>query len=53
MDMLEQMMNERVKVIALAHIGNVLGYIAPMKEICALAHRYGAIVVAVSYTHLT
>ena len=45
MDMLEQMMNERVKVIALAHIGNVLGYIAPMKEICALAHRYGAIVV--------
>lgn len=45
MEDLELMMNERVKVIALAHIGNVLGYIAPIKEICAMAHRYGAIVV--------
>ena len=39
------MMSERVRVIALAHISNVLGYQAPMKEICELAHRYGAIVV--------
>lgn len=38
-------MNERVKVVVLAHISNVLGYTLPMKEICTLAHRYGAIVV--------
>ena len=35
------MMNERVRVVALAHISNVLGYLAPMREICELAHRYG------------
>ena len=28
------MMNERVRVVALAHISNVLGYLAPMREIC-------------------
>lgn len=39
------MMNEHVKVIALAHISNVLGYISPIKEICSLAHQYGAVVV--------
>ena len=39
------MMNERVRVVALAHISNVLGYLAPMREICELAHRYGAVVV--------
>lgn len=42
---LSDVMSERVKVIVLAHITNVLGYEAPIKEICALAHRYGAIVV--------
>lgn len=39
------MMSEHVKVIALAHITNVLGYLLPMKEICEIAHEYGAIVV--------
>lgn len=39
------MMNGNVKVIALAQITNVLGYLVPIKEICELAHRYGAIVV--------
>lgn len=41
----EKMMNDKVKIISLAHVGNVLGYIAPMKEICQIAHRYGAKVV--------
>lgn len=42
---LASMMDERVKVIVLAQISNVLGYLAPIREICALAHRYDAIVV--------
>lgn len=49
------MMSENVKVIALAQITNVLGYLLPMKEICELAHSYGAIVVvdgAQSVPHL-
>lgn len=51
----EAMMREDVKVIALAQITNVLGYLLPMKEICELAHSYGAIVVvdgAQSVPHL-
>ncbi len=42
---LRSQMNERVKVIALAMITNVLGYEAPIQKICALAHEYGAVVV--------
>lgn len=51
----EAMMDSRVKVVAAAQITNVLGYILPMKEICAIAHRYGAVVVvdgAQSVPHL-
>lgn len=51
----EMMLNQNVKVIALAQISNVLGYLVPIKEICALAHQYGAIVVvdgAQSVPHL-
>lgn len=49
------MMDEHVKMIVTAHITNVLGYIAPMKEICEVAHRYGALVLvdgAQSVPHL-
>lgn len=38
-------MSERVKVITLAQITNVLGYLAPIKEICDVAHSYGAVVI--------
>lgn len=41
----KQKMNHHVKVVALAQITNVLGYLAPIKEICEIAHEYGAIVV--------
>lgn len=42
---LRSQMSERIKVIAVAMITNVLGYEAPIKEICAIAHSYGAVVV--------
>ena len=38
-------MNEKVKVVAIAQVTNVLGYEVPMKEICRIAHEYGAIVI--------
>ncbi len=38
-------MNEKVKVVTIASITNVLGYIVPIKEIVKIAHDYGAIVV--------
>ena len=38
-------MSERVKVVAIAQVSNVLGYVVPIKEICEIAHQYGAVVV--------
>lgn len=42
---LKTVLNDRVKVIALANVTNVLGYPVPIKEICRLAHEIGAVVV--------
>lgn len=39
-------MSENTKILAIAEVTNVLGYKAPMKDICAYAHEHGAIVVA-------
>lgn len=38
-------MHDKVKVVALAQVSNVLGFEAPVKEICQLAHENSAIVV--------
>jgi cysteine desulfurase / selenocysteine lyase len=37
-------MNDKVKLVSIAHISNVLGYIQPIKEITKIAHEYGAII---------
>lgn len=37
-------MHDRVKIVAVAHIGNVLGQKIEMKEIAKIAHEYNAIV---------
>lgn len=34
----------KTKIISIAHVTNVLGYMVPIKEICALAHEQGIIV---------
>lgn len=44
-DLFKKVMHKGVKVVTLAQVSNVLGYILPMKEITAIAHEYGAIVV--------
>ena len=41
----EKAMHKGVKVVALAHVTNVLGSLIPIKQITAIAHSYGAIVV--------
>lgn len=38
-------MNENVKIVSMAQVGNVLGYTAPIKEITSVVHEYGAIMV--------
>ena len=41
----EKLLNEGPKVVSIAHISNVLGTINPVKEMVAMAHRYGIPVV--------
>ena len=35
----------QTKVVAINHVSNVMGYIAPIKEICEIAHQQDAIVI--------
>ena len=38
-------MHAKVKVVVIAHISNVLGYVVPIKELTEIAHSFGAIVI--------
>ncbi|EDO1084637.1 SufS family cysteine desulfurase [Listeria monocytogenes] len=40
----EKTIGEKTKIVALAHVSNVLGTITPMKEIAAIAHQFGAVI---------
>lgn len=42
---LRNAITSRTKIIAVAHVTNVLGYVAPVKELAAIAHSHGAILV--------
>lgn len=44
MDEVKQKLTDRTKIVAITHISNVLGVINPVKEIAALAHEKGAVV---------
>ena len=37
-------LSENTKVVAINYVSNVMGYVSPIKEICALAHEKGAVV---------
>ncbi|AET59949.1 cysteine desulfurase [Paenibacillus terrae] len=41
----EKTITENTKIVAIAHVSNVLGVVNPVKEIAAIAHRKGAIIV--------
>ena len=41
---LESLLSGRTKLVALAHVSNVLGTINPVRTVCDLAHAHGALV---------
>jgi cysteine desulfurase / selenocysteine lyase len=43
MEIFEQLLSERTKLVAVTHISNALGTINPVKEIIAKAHEAGAV----------
>ncbi|MFI3125326.1 cysteine desulfurase [Streptococcus suis] len=45
MDVLKELLSEKTKFVSLAHISNVLGSVAPIKEIAELVHAVGAYLV--------
>lgn len=52
---LEALITDRTKIIAVPHVSNVLGTVLPVKEIAALAHKAGAVLVvdgAQGVTHM-
>ncbi|WP_323796002.1 cysteine desulfurase [Nisaea sp.] len=52
---LEALITDRTKIISVPHVSNVLGTVLPVKEIAALAHKAGAILVvdgAQGVTHM-
>lgn len=42
---LRKTINKNTKIVSLAHVGNVFGFIADMKSFAKIAHEYGAIIV--------
>ncbi len=40
MDVFESLLNERTKIVSVAHVSNALGTINPVKEIIDIAHRH-------------
>ncbi len=42
LDNLKNLLTKKTKVLAIAHVSNVLGYVAPLSDLAALAHNVGA-----------
>lgn len=42
---LKKVVSKNTKIVSLAHVGNVLGYVADVKEFAKIAHENGAIMV--------
>lgn len=45
LDQFKEILSNRTRIVAFSHVSNVLGYINPAKEMCALARQVGARVV--------
>jgi cysteine desulfurase/selenocysteine lyase len=45
LELLPEIITERTRILAFAHVSNVLGTVAPVAELVAAAHRVGALVV--------
>jgi cysteine desulfurase/selenocysteine lyase len=44
LDEYAKLLNEQTKVVSIVHVSNALGTINPVKQMAALAHQYGAVV---------
>ena len=42
---LEKTISSKTKIVAVAQVTNVLGYVTPIKELAKIAHKHGAIIV--------
>jgi cysteine desulfurase/selenocysteine lyase len=42
LDQFEHLLSARTRLVAFSHVSNVLGYVNPAKEMCALARQVGA-----------
>ena len=54
-DNLKKVISKNTKIVSVAHVTNVLGFVAPIKELAKVAHEYGSIFVcdgAQSVPHL-
>jgi len=40
----EKAVDDRTRIVSFSHVSNVLGSIAPLEEVCDVAHRHGALV---------
>jgi cysteine desulfurase/selenocysteine lyase len=45
LDQLKSLLSKRTRLLAFGHVSNVLGYINPAREMCALARQVGARIV--------
>jgi cysteine desulfurase/selenocysteine lyase len=45
LDAVREAVTSRTKIVAMAQVSNVLGAINPIKEVAAIAHEYGAVMV--------
>ena len=41
---LRKVISKKTKMVCVAHVGNVLGFISPVKELAKIAHEYGALI---------
>lgn len=44
-EMFKKAIHDKVKIVSIAHVSNVLGCVLDIQEICKIAHEHGAIVV--------
>jgi len=55
LDEFEKLLNPRTRLVSFAHVSNALGSVQPVRELAAMAHRHGAVVLvdgAQSVSHL-
>ncbi len=45
LNVIEEQITEKTKIVAMTHVSNVLGRVNPIREVAAMAHRVGAVMV--------